>query len=177
MYWPDGPCGNGHNAPRYKAGNRHCVECKKIYCRNWRLANAQHELAKAKEWRDRNREFLQKRDRLRYHSSPSKRERDKKWKKENPHVFAALQVKREAAKKQRTPTWADHAAMRAIYKQAAKLTRETGILHHVDHIVPLLGKDVCGLHVPNNLRVVTADENMRKKNKWSAESDQLLSLA
>lgn len=48
---------------------------------------------------------------------------------------------------------------------AERLTRETGIPHQVDHIVPLQSKIVCGLHVEHNLRVITATENARKKNK------------
>lgn len=50
--------------------------------------------------------------------------------------------------------------------QAARLTRRTGIVHEVDHIVPLQGENVCGLHVETNLRVITKAANREKSNRW-----------
>jgi len=61
-----------------------------------------------------------------------------------------------------TPPWADRAAIRAIYKKAKRLSKSTGEQHVVDHIVPLDGKLVCGLHVSWNLRVIPWLENARK---------------
>lgn len=77
--------------------------------------------------------------------------------------------KRRAAKLQRTPQWADEDAIRSIYDECAKTSKRTGIKHHVDHVVPLNGKNVCGLHVASNLQIIPAIENLRKRNKWVDE--------
>ena len=52
-----------------------------------------------------------------------------------------------------------------IYKKCKELNESTGILHHVDHILPLVNPNVCGLHVPWNLQIITATENMKKGNR------------
>ena len=65
-----------------------------------------------------------------------------------------------------TPGWCDRKEILKIYTECKRITQETGIIHHVDHEVPLRGEYVCGLHVHDNLRIITADENLRKKNKF-----------
>jgi hypothetical protein len=80
------------------------------------------------------------------------------WKRENPEAHSAIQAHRRAAKLQRTPAWADLTAIKALY-----LSCPTD--HHVDHIVPLQGETVCGLHVHYNLQHLPAVENLRKGNR------------
>ena len=75
-------------------------------------------------------------------------------------------TKRNASKMRRTPPWADLDAIRKLHEQAQRLTKETGVAHHVDHIIPLQGKTVSGLHIHTNMQILTARENCRKWNKW-----------
>lgn len=93
-------------------------------------------------------------------------DRHAKWARENSHLTAARTRKRDAAKLNATPAWADFEVIKDFYAEAARLTLETGILHEVDHIVPLQGKNVCGLHVPCNLDVITKAANLSKGNRF-----------
>ena len=98
----------------------------------------------------------------------SSRKSSANWKKNNPGHNSAIVAKRRADRIQRTPAWLTGeqlTAMDKLYKQAAWLTRITGVKWHVDHIVPLKGKNVSGLHIPSNLQVIPARENLRKGNR------------
>lgn len=79
-------------------------------------------------------------------------------------------AKRRAARLRRTPSWADMDAIRSFYDEARRLTIETGVEHHVDHDIPLQGKLVSGLHVHNNLQILTGSENSRKKNRFEVDA-------
>jgi len=106
---------------------------------------------------------------LEYH-----REAHRKWAKANPEKVIANAMRRTKAKRLRIPKWLtkDHwDKIAALYKEAQRLTQETGIKHHVDHIYPLRGKTCSGLHVPWNLQVSIADDNLRKANKMPLLDD------
>lgn len=94
------------------------------------------------------------------------------WTRKIPkHIRASIQAERNATKANATPKWLTkkhRSDIAAIYAEAATKTASTGVQHQVDHIVPLRSKIVCGLHVAWNLRVITAEENMRKSNIFEA---------
>jgi len=97
------------------------------------------------------------------------KEQSKKYRFDNKEHINAYNMKRKAAKLKRTPSWLtkqDYNNIKDYYKLAKIKEQETGIKYHVDHIIPLQGKLVCGLHVPTNLQVITATENLSKSNKY-----------
>jgi hypothetical protein len=113
--------------------------------------NKRNEATKA--WRKQNKEKL--------------KEYRNKYTKSNRAKLTSLERKRQTAKLNRTPKWLsdfDYLHMQCLYQVAAMRTKETGYKWNVDHIIPLQGKKVSGLHCPSNLRVIPAIENQRKNN-------------
>jgi len=100
------------------------------------------------------------------------KESQKKYAKSNRDIINSRTAKIRAKKLQATPPWLTEKHLSDIvtyYTQSKTLEKATGIKYHVDHIVPLQGKNVCGLHVPWNLQVLTAPENIAKKNHYPDE--------
>ena len=88
------------------------------------------------------------------------------YRKKNPGVDASYGAKRRAISKLATPSWANKFFIEEAYRLAALRTKMLGYPWHVDHIVPLNSKIVCGLHTHNNLRVIPAIENLKKHNTY-----------
>jgi hypothetical protein len=93
------------------------------------------------------------------------KKRAKSWRETNRGRVNANIAKRRAVKLQATPSWTEFDKINSLYKQARHMTETTGINYQVDHIIPLKSDVVCGLHCINNLQILTADENNRKKCK------------
>jgi len=132
----------------YRAKNR---ETLREYKKAWRLANQEKTKLAEKQY------YEAKKDKIKQYQLD--------YKKQNPAKVNALSKKRKTGKKQRTPCWLTpihFERMETQYKLANILTKLTGQLHHVDHIIPLHGKTVSGLHTPSNLQVILAVENLKK---------------
>lgn len=75
-------------------------------------------------------------------------------------------AKRRAHRLQAVPPWADHEKIKAIYEKAEYLSKMTKRAYEVDHIIPLVHPDVCGLHVENNLQAIPKSMNRKKGNRF-----------
>ena len=91
-----------------------------------------------------------------------------KWKNQNPDRVRAISRKRQTVKSKASPNWLTETQWAEIdffYAHAVDCQRVSGEKYDVDHIVPLQGETVCGLHVPWNLQVLPRDVNRRKHNR------------
>jgi hypothetical protein len=144
------PCSRGHLSPRY-SGNQTCVACTAEDA-------AASELRRA--------ERIQADPDFRIKRRAQKNSTSSKWRKSHRGEKSAEWAKYRADKLQRTPKWADLEMIRKIYDTSAWITKVTGLEHHVDHIIPMRGKLVSGLHVAENLRVLPGPENLSKGSKF-----------
>ena len=126
--------------------------------------------------RDYNAEYLKNADTRReqalnyYYANHSKsKERQLARQKTNPAKYAAISAKYRAIKLVRTPKWLtenDYWMIEQVYELASIRTKMFGFTWHVDHIIPLRGKLVSGLHTPYNLQVIPALQNIAKNNTF-----------
>lgn len=148
-----------------------CKPCHAQYLKPLRKAwyekNKERKKRKSAEWREKNRDLIpQKRQEYRAKALDKIRAKDARYARENRHVKQANAAAYRARKTQQTIqlTLVQRDAIREIYRRAQFLSRTTGESHHVDHILPLRHKDVCGLHVPWNLQIIPGRLNTRKRN-------------
>lgn len=84
-------------------------------------------------------------------------------------LWSAYVVARRRSRDKSMPQWANKTKINRIYLQARHLTVTTGIRHEVDHIIPSNHLLVCGLHVENNLQILTESDNQKKSNNFSID--------
>ena len=136
--------------------------CNKHYKQQQRANNPEQRLRDkeyTKRWKEQNPEK---------HAAQQARKHEKykyeinaytaQWKKDNWETYKYYLAARKQRVKQATPKWADLQSIEKIYKECPKA-------YHVDHIVPINGKNVCGLHVPCNLQYLPSIKNLKKSNK------------
>ena len=148
-YFTGLPCKHGHIDKRQTSDGT-CMACSRDKSSKWALLN-----------RDR---YLERKT-----ASNDKRKHKnqlyaQQWRQAHPEKKNAIEAHRRAAKLQRTPSWANQINIKMFYEVAEVLSRG-GVLFHVDHIVPLKGKEASGFHVENNLQVLPWHQNLRKGNR------------
>ena len=164
---------------QYHHANKELINKKK---KEYRLSNLEKVKQQSKDFYYKNREKLLQ-DNKAWHAlhkdekraydkiyNAANKERKKSvsaaWKRQNKAKVSAYNRQRKLLKMKAMPPWANKSEIESFYKTADALAMHTGDFYHVDHIVPLKSKLVCGLHCPANLRVVTQLENLQKGNWW-----------
>jgi 5-methylcytosine-specific restriction endonuclease McrA len=173
-YFTGEPCKHGHIAPRKIKGV--CVECMKL---EWQRGNetraeyfAEYNKSEAGQkakrgYYERNKDAVIEKAQSR--TAEKKQAYRRAHKAANPDLYRELVSVRRRRFRDATPKWLtaeDKMAIRMHYRLAIELSRRLGTPHAVDHIVPLQGETVCGLHVPWNMEVITQEENLQKSNKF-----------
>lgn len=125
------------------------------YNKAYREKNKDIEAERVRFWKTQNKETIN--------------EYKKKYRKKFPLLHSIWDSHKRASRLQRVPSWfnkEDKEIINGFYKKAKEISEANKCLYQVDHIVPLNGKKVSGLHVPWNLQILTAEENNRKNNKY-----------
>jgi len=192
-YFTGKPCKYGHFSLRH-AKQQNCYECYKFYQQQWHQNNKERRNERSRElyhenkeyyrlvqkqWNQDNKEYVRAASKQRYEKNKDrKNELAKQWHNRNKDYHTYLQTqwrernieyarsydahytrKRTAYKNQAIPKWADMETIKDVY-----INCPGGC--EVDHIVPIKGKNVCGLHVADNLQYLTPEENNFKRNKF-----------
>lgn len=167
-------CGLSKLVSEYRQDNRYkdgfsswCRECHRQRNSEWAKENRERLSKKAADWRAVNREKVGAINRRYKAANAEKCYADHRaWVEKNRDKRRATNAKRKAAKLRATPKWANLSAIAKIYAEATAIQRNTGMRMHVDHIVPLQGETVCGLHCEANLQILPGPINESKRNKW-----------
>lgn len=156
---------------------------RKAWAKAYYQKNKEHLCAMRKQWEEANKDKIAERKKVKRKGNKvialkkkawqeankeKVAEYNRKWKHANRDRHNALNMKRHAAKMNRTPPWLTkehYAQMREVYNMAKELSKQQGIKHEVDHIVPLQGDTVSGLHVPWNLQILKQADNRSKRNR------------
>jgi hypothetical protein len=128
--------------------------------RKWREENLERNRESKRKWCERNFEKV--------------KENNRNWRQKNSDRKNFYTAKRHSKKLQRTPKWlteGDWIEINWAYQTAAGRSEGIGSEYNVDHIIPLQGKNVSGLHVPWNMQILSVSENSKKRNKFDGTYD------
>jgi len=141
------PCKRGHIALR-RVSDTNCMECERQRLRAEYAVPVERDrrLLACKKWSENNVSYL--------------RAYLFDWQQNNRGKVAAYSARYRAKLLERTPLWADLESIQAFYDACPPG-------HHVDHIVPLQGRIVSGLHVLSNLQYLPARDNLSKGNRYA----------
>ena len=125
------------------------------YSRDYYQANKEKVAVYNKAWNEANKE--------------KKSATNKVWQQNNSHILNASNARYRAAKARATGPWSNTIEIKEIYAKARRIQEDTGIEHHVDHIVPITSDIVCGLHIACNLQILKANDNRSKSNNFEVQ--------
>ena len=149
----------GPNKSKPDGLSSECRPCKREQDREYAAKNRERVNVRAKKWYKENKySFTEE-------QKQNKRGAGKRYRKRHSDRICAKNRKRYAAKLNATPAWADKVAIEYVYYAAKIIGGVYGSKPHVDHVIPLKGETVCGLHVHNNLQLLAPLDNLKKSNK------------
>ena len=157
-----------HKNPRNSSGlQSNCKSCQRTSAVQWRAANKQRVAEYNKQYLVDRAESIALQERL-YRTSNTEKLKAKEKRRHAANPMAALmrKQKRRAVARQAEPQWVNKTTIAFLYTTRQYMSEQTGECWHVDHIVPLQGRNVCGLHVHFNLRVIPAKDNLSKSNRF-----------
>lgn len=146
--------------------NSHCKSCVIATAVAWKRANLHSARAATRKWNTKNpKKLIAATRKWKVANLERNKASARRWSKAHPAQANLRNARHRARKLNATPVWANQFFIAEIYDLAQRRTKMLGFDWHVDHIIPLNSKLVCGLHVENNLRVVPGIENARKGNR------------
>lgn len=178
----------GRNKTKKDGYQTACKECKRDYSKERYARDPQKHIQQCKEWAKRNPEVRKKiakkyydnnrevcvarsvqwrRDNPEWAKAADKKY-GKKWREANRDICNASLARYRARKLKATPEWLTQDQkedIQSMYTLTKKFEGIFGLTYHVDHIIPLQGENVCGLHVPWNLQLLEAKMNLSKSNR------------
>jgi hypothetical protein len=162
-------CQKLHPISNYSKKNpNQCRVCLNVRAKEWRERNSDYTKQYGKRYRENNLEGVRAgRRRAREVRKDYYLQASRDWRKNNPDKQAKNSASRRKGIKQASPLWANQKYISMFYQLAKEEEKRLGVKIHVDHIVPLKSKYVCGLHNEFNLQLLTREDNLKKFNRFS----------